>query len=90
VKRHESRQLPGHGYGEGCIYSCSTKLSVDIDAVPDHVVAYSAEVAHRAVPIRQSFWLLHDTGCMLQLTFTLNVCWCECFCTPFLLEKFSC
>jgi len=25
----------------------------------------------------------------LQLTFTLNVCWCECFCTPFLLEKFS-
>jgi len=75
VKRRESRQLPGHGYGEGCIYSsglvklpyryCSTKLSVDIDAIPDHVVVYSAEVAHRAVPIRQSFRLVHDTGCML-------------------------
>jgi len=27
---------------------------------------------------------------MLQLTLTLNVCWRECFCTLFLLEKFSC
>jgi len=75
VKRCESRQLPGHGYAEGCIYSyglvklpycyCSTTLSVDIDAIQDHVVAYSAEVVHRAVPKRQSFRLVHDTGCML-------------------------
>jgi len=37
---------------------------VDIDVIPDHVVAYSAEVVHRAVPIQQSIRLVHDTGCM--------------------------
>jgi len=40
-------------------------MSVNIDAIQDHVVAYSAEVTHRAVPKRQSFRLVHDTGCML-------------------------
>jgi len=40
-------------------------MSLDIDSITDGVVAYSAEVAHRAVPIWQSFWLVHDAGCML-------------------------
>jgi len=25
-----------------------------------------------------------------QLAFTLNVCWCECFCAQLLLKNFSC
>ena len=40
---------------------------MDIEAILDYVVAYSAEVAHRAVLIRQSLRLVHDTGCMLYV-----------------------